>query len=62
MVLIRTESTQLTINGSFGEIIYEFQDCNIKKKLLKEKWKKLQNNKDFILFNQTCLNEKMQPK
>ena len=39
MVLIRTENTQLTINGSFGEIINKFQDCNLKKTLgfLKEK-------------------------
>ena len=31
MVLIRTESTLYTTNGSFGEIINKFQDCNIKK-------------------------------
>ena len=55
----------LTICGSFGEIINEFQDRNIKKKKLKilEKNNKiLQDNKDAILFNQTCLNEKMLPK
>ena len=58
MVLIGAESTLLAINRSFGEIINEFQDHNIKKTLglLKEKRKKLQNNKDSILFNQTCLN------
>ena len=56
MVLIRTETTPLAINGSFGEIINESQDWNIKQH--KDFWKKkktLQNNKDFILFKQTCL-------
>ena len=62
---MRTESIRLTINVSFGEIINEFQDRNfmlcffIKKnelskkyiRTLKRKRKKLQNNKDFILFN-----------
>ena len=35
------------INGSFGEIINEFQDCNIKKTLglLKEKKQKLQKTR-----------------
>ena len=33
MVRIRTESTRLTINGSFGEIVYAFQDRNIKRNI-----------------------------
>ena len=59
MVLLRTNSKRLTANGSFREIIYKFQDCNIEKKYirtLERKNKKLQNNKDSILLNQTCLN------
>ena len=31
MVLIQTKSIRLIINVSFGEIINEFQDLNIKK-------------------------------
>ena len=41
MVLIRTESNRFTTNGSFREIINEFQDRNIKEKtlgLLNEKY------------------------
>ena len=34
----------------------------LKHKKKTPKRKKLQNNKDSILFNQTCLNEKMLPK
>ena len=30
MVLLRTESTHYTTNGNIGEIIYNFQDSNIK--------------------------------
>ena len=64
MVRIQTESTRLTINGSFEEIISAFQDHNIKRNIrtLERKKKNFQNNKDYILFNQTGLNEKMQPK
>ena len=56
MVLMRTESTWYNTNNSLGEIINKFQDYNIKKKkniegFLKEK--KIQNNKDSILSNQT---------
>ena len=29
MVLIRTESSQFTLNGSFGELIDKFQDRNL---------------------------------
>ena len=54
MVLIRTESTRLTTNGSFGETINKFQACQVKKirtlKRKKKKKKKLENNKDSILF------------
>ena len=59
MVLIRTENTRYTTNSSFEETINKFQRCNIKKnniRTLKRKKKKLQNNKDSILFHQTCLN------
>ena len=43
MVRLRTESTRLIINGSFGEIINAFQDCNIKRNLrmLKRKYYKI---------------------
>ena len=57
MVLMRTESIQYNTNSSFGEVINKFQDYNIKKNIrtLERKKKKFQN-KDSILFNQTCLN------
>ena len=43
MVLILTESVQLTINGFFAEIINKFQDRNINKniKTLERKKNKL---------------------
>ena len=39
MVLIRTETTQYTVNSYFEEIIDKFQDCKIKKKH-KDSWMK----------------------
>ena len=56
MFRIQTKSTRLTINGSFREIINALQDRNIKRNIraLKRKNEKLENNKDSILFNQTC--------
>ena len=53
---IQTESTRFAINGSFGEII-AFQDCRIKRiiRTLERKNKKLENNKDSVFFNQTCV-------
>ena len=64
MVLVKPECTRLTIIGFSGEILYKFQDRNIRKqdswkkktKKKKKKKKNLQNNKGSILFNQTCLN------
>ena len=54
MVLIRAESIQFTTNGFLGKSINEFQDRSIKKQkniwTLERKNKKIQNNKDSILF------------
>ena len=58
MVWIRTESIPFAISGSFGEIINGFQDFKIKRniKTFKRKNKKLENDKDSVLFKSTCLN------
>ena len=37
MILTRIECTWYNTNNSFGEIINKFQDCNIKKNILKER-------------------------
>ena len=57
MALIWTESIRYNTDITFGEIINKFQNSNIKTfGILKEKVKKLQNDKDSIILSRTCLN------
>ena len=56
MVLIRSESIRYTTDGTFGDI-NKFQYHSIKNIRTLEKKKKIENNKDSILFNQTIIFE-----